>query len=62
MPVYEYQCKKCGHIFEVITIMADEELKPCTKCGTGSTKKILSQTGKPVVHGYSAENSYSKQE
>ena len=59
MPVYEYKCKKCGNIFEVIATIKDKKIKACTKCGSDSYK-ILSATAKPIIHGFSEENGYSK--
>ena len=59
MPVYEYECKKCGNIFEVITTVKDKKSKKCIKCGADSNK-ILSATAKPIIHGFSEENGYSK--
>jgi len=33
MPTYDYECKKCGHIFEVFQSISEEPLKECPKCG-----------------------------
>jgi len=33
MPTYEYECKKCGHRFEVFQSMSDEPVKKCPECG-----------------------------
>jgi len=33
MPLYEYQCKKCGHRFEKIVKFSDKPLKKCPECG-----------------------------
>jgi putative FmdB family regulatory protein len=33
MPTYEYECKKCGHRFEVFQSMSDEPIKKCPECG-----------------------------
>ena len=42
MPIYEYQCLKCGHIDELIEIKYNSaQLKECSECG-GESKKILS--------------------
>lgn len=44
MPIYEYQCPKCGNVFEewVKSSQADQD-KPCPLCGTPSPR-ILSRT------------------
>jgi putative FmdB family regulatory protein len=33
MPTYEYECKSCGHSFDVFQSMADDPLKICPQCG-----------------------------
>ena len=41
MPLYEYQCKKCGHRFEKIQKFSDKPIKKCPKCG-GPVEQLLS--------------------
>ena len=43
MPTYEYECDKCGHIFEEFQSITAEPLKKCTKpeCG-GDVHRLLS--------------------
>jgi putative FmdB family regulatory protein len=41
MPLYEYQCKKCGHRFERIQMFSDKPLKKCPECG-GALEKLIS--------------------
>lgn len=43
MPVYEYECTKCGHNFEIIQKFNDAPLTMCSSCG-GSLKKLISNT------------------
>jgi putative FmdB family regulatory protein len=38
MPLYEYQCERCGHRFETIQKFSDPPLEECPKCG-GVVKK-----------------------
>ena len=33
MPLYEYQCTKCGHRFEKIQKFSDKPVKKCPECG-----------------------------
>ncbi len=43
MPIYEYQCKKCGDKFEkLIRSMSEEPKVDCPKCGSGQTARALS--------------------
>jgi putative FmdB family regulatory protein len=41
MPLYEYQCKKCGHKFERIQKFSDKPVKKCPECG-GPVEKTIS--------------------
>jgi len=43
MPTYEYQCRKCGHRFEVFQRIVDPPVRDCPKCATkGSVEQIIS--------------------
>jgi putative FmdB family regulatory protein len=61
MPIYEFQCKKCGYIFEQI------EFKKITKISTkcpvckGISPRIMS-SGSFRIKGYSEKNGYAKEE
>lgn len=44
MPIYEYQCKKCDHIFEVNHKMCEKPRVYCPKC-IKPAKKIISTGG-----------------
>jgi putative FmdB family regulatory protein len=43
MPIYEFECQKCGHVFEVSQSFRDEQPKTCPqeKC-SGKLKKLFS--------------------
>ena len=41
MPIYEYECKKCAHRFEVIQKVSDAPLKKCEKC-KGKAERLIS--------------------
>jgi putative FmdB family regulatory protein len=40
LPIYEYECKKCGHRFEKIQKFSDPPEKKCPKCG-GKLEKVI---------------------
>jgi putative FmdB family regulatory protein len=43
MPIYEYQCRKCGVIFERFQkLNEDGEFLNCPACGAKKPEKILS--------------------
>jgi len=41
MPLYEYQCQKCGHRFERIQKFSDAMVKKCPECG-GKVEQMIS--------------------
>jgi putative FmdB family regulatory protein len=41
MPLYEYKCLSCGHVFDVIQKFSDPPLTTCPECG-GSVEKCVS--------------------
>ncbi len=43
MPIYEYQCTKCGEIFEAFQKINDDPLKQCKFC-RGKVERLISQT------------------
>ena len=45
MPTYEYECKNCGHGFEVFQSMSDPPLKDCPECGKEIRRLIFGGTG-----------------
>jgi putative FmdB family regulatory protein len=45
LPLYEYQCRKCGR-FEVIRRFSDRPLKKCPTCG----KPVQRLASAPAVH------------
>jgi putative FmdB family regulatory protein len=40
MPHYEYECKKCGHRFEIFQNMTDPKLTQCPRCG-GRVERLI---------------------
>jgi len=44
MPIYEYNCKKCGQTIEVIQKFSDPVLKKHQGCG-GALTKLISASG-----------------
>jgi putative FmdB family regulatory protein len=41
MPIYEYQCRSCGHRTEALQRMSDPPLSTCGECG-GELKRLIS--------------------
>ncbi|HEX7248722.1 MAG TPA: FmdB family zinc ribbon protein [Actinomycetota bacterium] len=40
MPTYEYICRSCGHLFEIVQSMRDASLTECPECG-GELRKVF---------------------
>jgi len=40
MPTYDYKCKKCERLFEVVQSMNDKPLTKCDECG-GTLKRLI---------------------
>jgi len=40
MPTYEYECRKCGDVFEKFQSMKDAVIKKCPKC-KGSVRRLI---------------------
>jgi putative FmdB family regulatory protein len=45
MPTYEYECKSCGHTFEIFQSMKEDSLKDCPKCGKEIRRLINGGSG-----------------
>jgi putative FmdB family regulatory protein len=45
MPTYGYECKSCGHTFDVFQSMSDEPVKVCPECGKEVRRLINGGTG-----------------
>ncbi len=45
MPIYEYQCKSCGHELEAFQKLSDDPLKECPTCGDLELSKLVSAAG-----------------
>lgn len=60
MPVYEYECKACGHHWEAIQSINEEALKDCPKCTAEEAKRLISGgTAFILVGGGWASDGYS---
>ena len=44
MPIYEYKCEKCNHIFEKLVFTSNNEKIECPKCDDIRVKRLISST------------------
>ena len=42
MPIYEYECKSCGHTLEALQKISDIPLSDCPECEEQELKKLIS--------------------
>ena len=42
MPIYEYQCTRCGHELEALQKLSDKPLRECPECGRHSLTRLVS--------------------
>ena len=45
MPIYEYECAKCGHRLETIQKVSEAPLADCPSCGKVALKRLISAAG-----------------
>lgn len=45
MPIYEYECVKCGHRLEAFQKMSDAPLTDCPECRNPNLQKLISAAG-----------------
>ena len=50
MPTYEYECQKCGHLFEAFQSIKAAPLRTCPEC-KGRVKRLLSTGGGLIFKG-----------
>ena len=45
MPLYEYECDNCGHVFEKIQSVHDAPIQQCPNCSANSVRKVFHPAG-----------------
>ncbi len=59
MPIYEYACRDCGDVLEVILRQGDRQPRTCRKC-SGKLDKLISRTSFQLKGGGWFDHGYSK--
>ncbi|MCX8037883.1 MAG: zinc ribbon domain-containing protein [Candidatus Sumerlaeia bacterium] len=49
MPTYEYECSKCGEMFEAFQRISEAPLKKCQLCGAKGTVSRLISPGAGLI-------------
>ncbi|MEW6709931.1 MAG: zinc ribbon domain-containing protein [Candidatus Riflebacteria bacterium] len=42
MPLYDYQCRKCGHVTTFLEKAGEKHEHPCEKCQANDTTRLFS--------------------
>lgn len=45
VPIYEYQCKNCGHQLDAFQSLSEAALTDCPACGNATLTKLISAAG-----------------
>ena len=48
MPLYEYECKKCGHIYDEVRKIDERYDVKCPECGSEESRILLTNSRPPV--------------
>lgn len=60
MPIYEYECKNCGHRMEKLQKISDAPLKTCPSCDQDALSKLVSAAGFRLKGGGWYETDFKK--
>ena len=56
MPIYEFRCLSCGHIFEILSLVGEAEVSiQCTQCGGEEAQRLLSRVAYSMSDGSGRE-------
>ena len=45
MPLYDYRCKECGHVVEMLEKVGSADERTCPRCGSRRMDKLISRFG-----------------
>jgi putative FmdB family regulatory protein len=53
MPIYEFKCIGCGHVFELLQLKKDDEKSgmKCPKCSSQEVERVLSSVSVITTSG-----------
>ena len=61
MPIYEYSCADCEHVFELVQKMTDPAPENCPSCGGSNVGKMMSSGAFHLKGGGWYSDGYSKE-
>ncbi|MBN1849174.1 MAG: zinc ribbon domain-containing protein [Deltaproteobacteria bacterium] len=52
MPIFEFRCMKCGHVFERLFLSSDEKIDmACPKCQSDTFERVVSRSSHTLGYG-----------
>lgn len=45
MPIFDFQCESCGHVFEKLVLKSDAPAPACVSCASSEVAKQVSAPG-----------------
>lgn len=61
MPIYEFRCLKCGHIFEKLFVKANDKVElQCPECKSDTFERVISSTNYAMKSGGGAARPETK--
>lgn len=45
MPIFEFKCNHCGHIYEELVLSGDDEEQNCPTCKSKKVTRLMSRPG-----------------
>lgn len=51
MPTYDYECRSCGHRFELFQSITAKPAKKCASCGRPTAKRLIGTGGGIIFKG-----------
>ncbi len=42
MPIYDFKCDRCGHVFSVLTSLQERDKVACPQCQSKEVRQIIS--------------------
>ena len=51
MPTYDYECRVCGHKFELFQSITDRPRRKCPDCGRSTAERLIGAGGGLIFKG-----------
>jgi len=60
MPIYEFECSQCGHRFDRLQKLSDEDPRDCPACGQPQLHRLVSAPSFRLAGGGWYETDFKK--